>query len=104
MSEEVIVYVDSDLEDLVPEFLENRYEDIEKINECLDNEEIAEIQRLGHSMKGSGGGYGFHEITRLGSMLEHAATQGNKDEIVDINKKLAQYLKVVKVVYQDLDY
>ncbi len=104
MSEEVIVYVDSDLEDLVPEFLENRYEDIEKINECLDNEEIAEIQRLGHSMKGSGGGYGFHEITRLGSRLEHAATQGNKDEIVDINKKLAQYLKVVKVVYQDLDY
>ena len=69
MSEEVIVYVDSDLEDLVPEFLENRYEDIEKINECLDNEEIAEIQRLGHSMKGSGGGYGFHEITRLGARL-----------------------------------
>ncbi len=104
MSEEVIVYVDSDLEDLVPEFLENRYEDIEKINECLDNEEIAEIQRLGHSMKGSGGGYGFHEITRLGARLEQAATRGNKDEIVDINKKLAQYLKVVKVIYQDLDY
>ena len=104
MSEEVIVYVDSDLEDLVPGFIENRHEDIEKINEYLDNEEIDEIQRLGHSMKGSGGGYGFHEITRLGARLEQAATQGNKDEIVDINKKLAQYLKVVKVIYQDLDY
>ncbi len=104
MSEEVIVYVDSDLEDLVPEFIENRYEDIEKITQCLDNEEIDEIQRLGHSMKGSGGGYGFHEITNLGARLEEAATRGDKDEIVDINKKLAQYLKVVKVIYQDLDY
>ena len=104
MSEEVIVYVDSDLEDLVPEFIENRHEDIEKINECLDNEEIAEIQRLGHSMKGSGGGYGFHEITKLGGELEQAAKRGDKDEIDQLNKKLAQYLKVIKIVYQDLDY
>ncbi len=104
MSEEVVVYVDSDLEDLVPDFIENRHEDIEKINECLDSEEIAEIQRLGHSMKGSGGGYGFHEITKLGSELEQAAGRGDKAEIDRLNKKLAQYLKVIKVVYQDMDY
>lgn len=103
MSEKVIVYVDSDLEELVPEFIENRYEDIEKINAWLDSNEIGEIQRLGHSMKGSGGGYGFHELTNLGGELEQAAMRGDKDEIDDLNKKLAQYLKVVKVVYQDMD-
>jgi len=103
MSEKVIVYVDSDLEELVPEFIENRYEDIEKINAWLDSNEMGEIQRLGHSMKGSGGGYGFHEITNLGGELEEAAMRGDKDEIDDLNKKLAQYLKVVKVVYQDMD-
>ena len=104
MSEKIIVYVDADLEELVPEFIENRYEDIEKINECLDSNEIDEIKRLGHSMKGSGGGYGFHEITTLGGELEQAAMRGDKDEIDELNKKLAQYLKVVKVVYQDMDY
>ena len=104
MSEKIIVYVDADLEELVPEFIENRYEDIEKINECLDSNEIDEIQRLGHSMKGSGGGYGFHEITDLGGELEQAAVRGDKDKIDELNKKLAQYLKVVKVVYQDMDY
>ncbi len=104
MSEEVIAYVDSDLEELVPEFIENRHEDIEKINECLDSNEIGEIQRLGHSMKGSGGGYGFHEITNLGGELEKAAKRGDKDGIDQLNKKLAQYLKVIKIVYQDLDY
>ena len=104
MSEDVIAYVDSDLEELVPEFIENRHEDIVKINEYLDRNEIAEIQMLGHSMKGSGGGYGFHEITRLGGELEQAAKRGDKDEIDDLNKKLAQYLTVVKVVYQDMDY
>ena len=104
MSEEVIVYVDSDLEELVPDFIENRYEDIEKISEYLNSEEIDEIQRLGHSMKGSGGGYGFHEITELGSELELAAKRGDITEINELNKKLVQYLKVVKVVYQDMDY
>ncbi|MCH7678545.1 Hpt domain-containing protein [candidate division KSB1 bacterium] len=103
MSEKVIVYVDSDLEELVPEFIENRYEDIEKINAWLDSNEMGEIQRLGHSMKGSGGGYGFHELTNLGGELEQAAMRGDKGEIDDLNKKLAQYLKVVKVVYQDMD-
>ncbi len=104
MSEEVIAYVDSDLEELVPEFIENRHEDIKKIDECLNSNEIDEILRLGHSMKGSGGGYGFHEITNLGGELEQAAKRGDKDEIDNINKKLAEYLKVVKVVYQDIDY
>ena len=103
MSEKVIVYVDSDLEELVPEFIENRYEDIEKINAWLDSNEMGEIQRLGHSMKGSGGGYGFQELTNLGGELEQAAMRGDKDEIDDLNQKLAQYLKVVKVVYQDMD-
>ena len=104
MSEKVIVYVDADLEELVPEFIENRYEDIEKINVCLETNEIGEIQRLGHSMKGSGGGYGFHEITTLGGELEQAAMRGDKNEIDDLNKKLSQYLEVVEVVYQDMDY
>lgn len=104
MSEKIVVYVDSDLEDLVPEFLENRHEDIEKINELLGSDEIAEIQRLGHSMKGSGGGYGFDEITEIGKQLEQAAERGNKTEIDKLNQKLAKYLTKVEIVYQDMDY
>ena len=32
---EVVVYVDPDLEDLIPTFLENRYRDVEEINRLL---------------------------------------------------------------------
>ena len=32
---------------------------------------------LGHGMKGTGGGYGFDEITYIGSVLEDAG--GNQD-------------------------
>ncbi|MFQ5675265.1 MAG: Hpt domain-containing protein [bacterium] len=102
MSEEIVVYVDADLEEITPEFLENRHEDIQHITRLLESDEIAEIQRLGHSMKGSGGGYGFHEVTRIGDALEQAAKQGDKMKIRELNERLAQYLSVVKVVYQEM--
>lgn len=101
MSDEIVVYIDSDLEDLTPGFLENRQNDIVVIDRLLKSGDLAEIQRLGHSMKGSGGGYGFDEITAIGSKLEEAAKESDRDEITQQNERLSQYLQNVKVVYQD---
>ncbi|MFQ5863997.1 MAG: Hpt domain-containing protein [bacterium] len=101
MKEDVVVYVDSDLEDLIPGFLKNRYGDVEVIKKLLKEEDLAEIQRLGHSMKGSGGGYGFDEISEIGKGIEEAAKNCNTQEIEKLNNILAGYLSSVKVVYQD---
>ncbi|MFQ5636903.1 MAG: Hpt domain-containing protein [bacterium] len=103
MSENNIVYVDSDLEDLIPGFMENRHKDVEKINNLLAGNNLEEIQRLGHSMKGAGGGYGFDEISEIGKQLEAAAKDGNKDVIDHLNNLLKQYISNVTVVYQDDD-
>ena len=103
MAEEKIVYVDPDLEDLIPDFLENRRNDVVVISRLLDEGEMDEIRRLGHSMKGSGGGYGFYEITEIGKAIEEAALSGNKDEIARMKDYLADYLGQVKVVLQEED-
>lgn len=100
---ENIVYVDSDLEDLVPGFLENRHNDVERIDNLLSNGELAEIQRLGHSMKGAGGGYGFDEISIIGKKLEEAAKRGDTSELNHLNHRLKEYLSSVEIVYQDED-
>jgi HPt (histidine-containing phosphotransfer) domain-containing protein len=99
MNNEVVVYVDPDLEELIPMFIDNRYQDIEQINQLLSAGDFSEVQRLGHSMKGSGGGYGFDEITNIGSRMELAAIRGDRKEVEQLNKQLAQYLSNVKVVY-----
>ena len=63
----IIIHADIDLEDLIPGFLENRRKDIVEIGSLLASDDYETIQRLGHSMKGAGGGYGFDEITYIGS-------------------------------------
>jgi HPt (histidine-containing phosphotransfer) domain-containing protein len=103
MSEENIVYVDEDLEELIPEFIENRQEDIGTIKKLLETGDLQEIQRLGHSMKGSGGGYGFPELTRIGSVIEEAAKAGEVKIIDETNDYLAHYLSTVKIVYQEVE-
>ncbi len=100
MAEETVVYVDGDLEELIPDYMENRHSDIKAIQDLLNVENYSEIQRLGHSMKGSGGGYGFDEITNIGRDLEQAAKNHDKNEITKLVDYLSVYLSTVKIVLQ----
>jgi HPt (histidine-containing phosphotransfer) domain-containing protein len=51
-------------------------------------------------MKGSGGGYGFDEISGLGRDIEQAAKSENAEMISTLIKRLDDYLKHVEVVYE----
>lgn len=96
----IIVNVDPDLEELIPDFMANRQEDIQSITEALAKNDLETIRILGHSMKGSGGGYGFDEITTIGGFIEKAATKPDIGEIKKRVEELSSYLKLVEVVYQ----
>lgn len=96
----IIVHVDIDLEDLVPEFIENRYDDIKEISKLLEAEEYEKIQFLAHTMKGSGGGYGFDEVTNIGMRMENAAKQRNREIIMEQLRVLSEYLDNVEVIYE----
>ena len=101
IQEPIVVYIDEDLEELIPEFLANRHEDAATIPALLEKGDLGEIQRLGHSMKGSGGGYGFFELTEMGSMLEQAARSGDVKVISETVANLRDYLACVKIVFKD---
>lgn len=95
----IIIHADIDLEDLIPGFLENRRKDILEIKNLLTAGDYETIQRLGHSMKGSGGGYGFDKITDIGMHIEQAAKAKNTPEIWTQLETLSGYLDRVEVVY-----
>ena len=61
---------------------------------------LDKIRIIGHSMKGAGGGYGFDEVTRLGDLLEQAATVEDRAAIGEVTEELADYLQRVEVVYE----
>jgi PAS domain S-box-containing protein len=101
---EVVVYVDSDLEDLVPKFLENSRENVEEIRMLVREGEMEEVRRLGHSMKGVGGSYGFDEISSIGKGIEEAAKAGDGEEVLRLADRLSEYLSSVKVEFRDEDF
>ena len=97
----IVVTVDADLEDIVPGYLENRQKDIVEMTGAVENGEFETIRVLGHRMKGSGGGYGFDQITDIGFALENASKEENGDEIRARIDELRDYLARVEVVYEE---
>lgn len=98
--EKIVVQVDADLEELIPMFLRNRDRDIATVKEALEREDFAAIQALGHTLKGTGGGYGFHFVTEIGRGLEEAAVEGDGARIRSLAEELGRYLRRVEVVYR----
>ena len=94
----ILVRVDPDLADLIPGFLDNRRKDITAMRKALERGDFETVRTLGHSMKGSGGGYGFDAVTDIGAALEQAATGKNSDEIRLRVDDLSVYLDHVEVI------
>ena len=98
--EKIVVHVDADLEDLIPGYLQNRHQDVESVLQAVDKHDFETIRVLGHTMKGTGGGYGFDAITEMGRTLEEAAKSRDIAVIRQGAAALLAYLRAVEVVFQ----
>ena len=96
----IIIQVDSDLEDLIPGFLENRQRDITAIFNAVGRNDYDSIAKAGHTMKGVGGGYGFDAITDIGGAIEQAAKQKDPVKIKHCLNELSNYLQRIEIVFE----
>ncbi len=83
---------------LIPNFLKNRAQDIKEVEDSLKRKDFETIERLGHSMKGSGSIYGFDGVSELGKKIESYAKKGNSEEIKNSLSELKDYLNRVEIV------
>ena len=95
----LVVRLDAELQAIVPKYLGNRAKDCDAIRQHVAAGAYADIKRLGHNMKGTGGGYGFEEISRLGGEIEAAAMNNQSERLLVLVDELASYLARVKPVY-----
>lgn len=93
------VTVDADLKDLIPGFLERRREDVSKLRAALDAPDLETLRVTGHSMKGTGGGYGFEGLSEIGAAIEVAAKSGDLDAVRTEVDRLVDYLARVEIRY-----
>jgi len=99
MSEKIVIEVDQDLKDLIPGFLKNVQNNISIIRDSVASGDFEKVKVLGHNMKGSGGGYGFDEITSIGLSIEQAAREGNGSVILLKLSELETYLTSIEIKY-----
>ncbi len=95
-----VVYVDPDLEELIPGFLENRRADVERILVAVDAGDLSAVEAIGHSMKGTGGGYGFDYVSEVGARLEALARSGDGHGIRRAVEALAEYMRDVTIRFE----
>jgi HPt (histidine-containing phosphotransfer) domain-containing protein len=93
------IVADEDLADLIPDYLEHRADDVEAIRSAIALRDFEAVRILGHGMKGSGGGYGFDEITDIGAALEIAGKQADAAAATTSCDSLADYLTRLEVSY-----
>ena len=75
-----------------PAFLANRWLDLAKMRDALAASDFATVQTIGHNCKGTGVGYGFPDISSLGSAIEAAARNLNSDKLQESLREFERYI------------
>jgi CheY-like chemotaxis protein len=88
--------LDKSIRSLVPEYLKDRKEDIQKIRHALEKRNFGTIEDLGHKMKGSGKCYGFEKISMFGHRFETSAREKNIEKIEESVGQMQDYLSDLK--------
>ena len=96
---EIIVHVDSWMEELVTPFLQHRREDIASLLNYLQADNFEAVWNLGHDIKGTGAVYGFAEMAQIGLLIELAAEERGSLDLITLAEDLSNYLDRVKLVY-----
>jgi CheY-like chemotaxis protein/HPt (histidine-containing phosphotransfer) domain-containing protein len=79
----------------IPVFLQNRRNDVNTMLDALARDDLKTVERLGHSMRGTGASYGFKAITDIGAALEHEAANADTDASRHWVGELSTYLRRV---------
>jgi len=93
------VRVPAELRALMPRFLANRRADLDDLRSAAARADFATARRIGHMLKGAGGGYGLAELTRLGDEMERRA-DARDAEVWTVVGELADYLDGLEVIYE----
>ena len=79
--ETIIVQVNPRIGNLVNSYLEHRREDLGTLFKALDRGEFEHIQHVAHDLVGTGGSFGFEDMSQIGRSLERAVANRQTEEI-----------------------
>ena len=99
MKEPIIATCSKDLVPLIPRYLARRREEIASLRAGLDARDFEALRIIGHSLKGSGGGYGFPALSDIGARIEKAAVAADAAALERLLAEHADHIERLHVVY-----
>jgi CheY-like chemotaxis protein len=96
------VYVDSDLRDGLPSFLQSRREAIDSMMQGCEAGDVAGLRQLAHRLSGSFALYGFRWAASHCKLIEREADSLSRDSIEEHLDMLRHHLGNVPVRFVDL--
>lgn len=97
--EPIIIFIDVEIKELIPGFLENRNKETDILKKATANSDFDTLQTIGHRLKGSSGGYGFKGLGDFGAALEKAAKEKNISKAGNIVVEILDYLERIVIQY-----
>ena len=74
-------------------YINHTFKELNVIKEDIESTTYDSLRTFGHNIKGSGGMYGFNEITEIGANIESAAKDSDIDKIKSNLETLEIFLK-----------
>lgn len=101
MSKET-VNIDADLQDLIPQFIENRKKDIETLDLLVANDDLTAIANLAHKIKGAAAGYGFVYLSDLAAQMEIAAKSHQSAPLKSLIEQMKRHFSNLEIHFVSL--
>ncbi len=93
-------YIPTKLKEVVPYYLEKKQQDVRALQEAVKKRDFNEVHRIGHSLRGSGGAYGFAAITEIGAALQRSSKSMDMGEVQKWVHAFVDYLENVEIFYE----
>lgn len=98
-----IVKVDQDLEDLIPQFIQNRKKDVEELVQAITAQNEHAVAQIGHKIKGSSASYGFEDLSQMAADCEIAAKNKNLVSVTHLIPKMKDYFDTIDIHFEEME-
>ncbi|MGE0526365.1 MAG: Hpt domain-containing protein [Bdellovibrionales bacterium] len=97
----LVIHIDPSLKKIVPKFLEVQRSNLDLMKAALPGPDYTELKRLGHKMRGSCGGYGFHALGGFGHSVELAAEAEDLAAVKEAIRQIEEHFSSMQLVYEN---
>ena len=99
MKQPIVITCKKELEPLIPRYVARRREEVASLRAKLDARDFEGLRIIGHSLKGSGGGFGFWALSDIGGRIEQAAVAADAAALESLVAEHADHVERLQVVY-----